>query len=168
MNTLYVTKRLQIKEVAYPHYELHVTWLNNPQVVRYSEQRHLTHTKATQIDYIQDLPRTSTFLEISDGLTVIGTMTIHREEMNKVANIGIMIGDTSRWGKGLGFEAWECVCDDLLENEVRKIEAGCMMVNKPMLGIFQKYEMFCDGFLTNHFIFEGGVTDLVMYGKFKK
>lgn len=168
MKTEYYTKRLRIIPThRITDMEAQVGWLNDPEVVKYSEQRHSPHTGKAQAIFAGSFKAPNRFLNITrDEMWPLGTMTVYTDEPNKVANVGIMIGDKSQWGKGFGYEAWEAVCDDLLSNGIRKIEAGCMFANKPMLRIFKRYEMFFEGGRRNHFLIDGGTSDMVLYGKF--
>jgi len=145
-----------------------VGWLNDPIVVRYSEQRHQQHTIMSQYRYIEMFSDGNYLLAIYyDSHTLIGTATIFVDEPNKVANIGIMIGDHSKWGIGLGNEAWAAVCDRCLDNGYRKVEAGCMSCNVSMMSICSHYGMMEEGRQEDHFLINGQPTDLVHWGKFK-
>ena len=148
-----------------------IDWLNDPEVMKYSEQRHKEHTINTQADYIKSLQPPSQYLEIYRAGTLrafIGTMSVHVDEPNNIAQVGILIGNKLYWGMGLGFEAWECVCDHLLKNKgIRKIEAGSMETNLAMRAIFTKYRMFQEAYISRHFLLEdGSTTGEVRYGRF--
>lgn len=88
----------------------HVAWLNDPEVVRYSEQRHKRHTLETQHSYVNGVwsnPGSWIWLICKPTpLDAIGTITAHCDENNKVANMGILIGEKTAWGQGYGSEAW--------------------------------------------------------------
>jgi len=141
-----------------------VSWLNDKEVVRYSEQRHKHHTLETQQQYIQDGP--DVFREIHAGDRFIGTISAYIDKPNGVADVGILIGDKSVWGKGYGTEAWIAFCDSLFSNKIRKIEAGAMSINSRMIGIFRKSGMHFEAFRENHFLHEGEPVHMVMWGKF--
>lgn len=147
-------------------------WLNNPEIVRYSEQRHKKHTPQTQTDHwlspatIEPNMVYSIYLQENEGL--IGSISAQVDPHNNVANVGILIGDKSQWGKGYGYEAWECFCNYLFyEKKIRKIEAGCMETNFPMKRICQKFMMFYEGARRGHFLLDGITTGLEMYGKLR-
>lgn len=96
----------------------------------------------------------------------IGTMTACRDLINGTADVGILIGAMESWGQGYGTEAWQCVCDWLLSDGVRKIEAGAMLTNSAMLKIFNSTGMFIDGVRVGHFIKDGQPVNMVMAGRF--
>lgn len=164
MKTEYITKSLVIKHPPLEEAITISTWLNDPEVVKYSEQRHTEH--ATEFQETFMYMRGDSYFGIYLNEVIIGTINFYQDKYNKIVDVGIMIGDKTQWGKGYGYEAWECVCDDLLSNGIRKIEAGCMFLNKPMLGIFRKYNMIFEGTRREHFLINGKTTNMVLYGKF--
>lgn len=138
-----------------------VGWLNDPVITQYSEQRHKKHTIASQVQYLKDNPLLWGIYEMPSG-HLIGSITAHYDEPNDVADIGLMIGDTENMGKGYGYEAWETLCNGL---PVRKIEAGCMEINRPMMSICSKYGMMEEGRREDHFVVGDTTCDLVLWGK---
>lgn len=144
-----------------------VGWLNDSEITKYSEQRHRKHTVRSQMSYIRSFNRKTGCLYgiwTLDGVRIIGSITTHLDPYNNVVNVGIMIGDKENMGKGYGYEAWETVCDNL---GARKIEAGCMSINRPMMSICSKYGMMEEGRQEDHFIVgDKDTCDLVHWGKF--
>lgn len=170
MNTKSLTsKRLMVTKIN-PDQGIAATmvgWLNDPEITKYSEQRHKKHTIRTQMSYIR---KTELLWGIyrMDTMGLIGSISAHYDSPNNVANVGIMIGDKENMGKGFGFEAWKTVCDDLMYfGSVRKIEAGCMAINRPMMSICSKYGMMEEGRQQDHFIYRDFAVDLVHWGKIK-
>ncbi len=144
-----------------------VGWLNDPFTMQYSEQRHVHHTIYTQLDYISLYQDENLLLGIYTGKALIGTISVMVDAPNNTANIGILIGDRSKWGKGYGFEAWKAVCDMKFKDGIRKIEAGCVADNVSMMSICSRYDMIEEGRQDDHFIYNGLPADLVHWGKFK-
>lgn len=146
-----------------------VDWLNDPDVVRYSEQRHRLHTIKSQKAFLENLSPLDHYLlvKLHDG-KLIGTMTTRWDRANNVTDVGILMGDKTEWNKGYGFEAWKGVCDRLLTAS-RKIEAGCMSANTAMIRICEKYGMKLEGIREGHFVTSTSShprTGMVLYGKF--
>lgn len=167
MSTI-VTKRLilTLGENRLPTFWAMVDWLNDPEVVQYSEQRHRTHTVDTQLNYVYSFKPPSEFRVIYWGEEPIGTITAQVDEINKVADIGIMIGDKQCWGEGFGTEAWVAMMNHLFETGIYKIEAGCMSPNAGMKRIFGKSGMTREGFRDSHFVFRSGRADMEQWAKF--
>ena len=89
--------------------EAYLQWLNDPKVTRFSNQRFLRHDLNSSGDYLSSFHTSSnSFLILLERLSMypIGTATIYRKPEHGTADLGIMIGDRSSWGKGFGLEAW--------------------------------------------------------------
>lgn len=166
-----MTPRLELG--IYKTYEagLFAGWLNDPEVVKYSEQRHKKHTDETQLDYWYSpatlAPSILRTIRIQDSATPIGSIAASVDQNNNVANVGVLVGDRTQWGKGYGFEAWECFCNYLIiEQRIRKIEAGCMSLNLPMIRICIKYGMRQEAIIPGHFLIAQGVSaGMHLFGK---
>lgn len=152
----------------------YLRWLSSRVVVRYSEQRHREHTVDSQRLYLKDYNTDpadgyqSQLWEIQRTGGIIGSITAHRNIPNKTANVGIMIGEAKVWGSGYGVEAWDAVTEYLFDDGVRKVEAGCMASNGPMIGILKKAGFELEATLPNYFLLDGKPEDMVYYGKYSE
>lgn len=158
------TQRLIIQQITFP-LDDQPTWLNDPRNTKYSEQRHITHTKQSCAEYIKNCSMFWGIQEVDSG-DWIGTISSHIDEYNEVADLGILI----HWEyhrMGFGREAWARVMDFLLQSRaLRKVEAGCMATNTGMRRICEQTGMFSEGERKNHFLSEEGhPVGLIMYGK---
>ena len=154
----------------------HIDWLNDPEVVKYSEQRHKAHSESTQRVYLNSFNADEHIWLIqclvSDEdktrfLKDIGTITAYVDVPNQVANMGIMIGDRSMWGKGCGREAWQAVMDWLFTQDVRKVECATMSCNSAMRNLAFKCGMRVEGIRQHHFWFDGAPMDMVSYARMR-
>ncbi len=149
--------------------ERYVGWLNDPETVAFSEQRHRTHTLASCRAYMQSFDGTPHYFRAvvrkKDGLH-IGNINAYVDGSNRTADVGILIGERTVWGQGFGLEAWAAFCDGLLASGLRKITAGTMVCNTGMIRIFERYQMEPDGVRKRQFLCQGREVDLVMYAKF--
>lgn len=141
-----------------------VGWLNNPETMKYSEQRHKKHTIRSQMSYIRKT-KLLWGIYMINRVALIGSISAHYDDHNSVANIGIMIGNNEARGYGYGYEAWETVCNSLAHSGVRKVEAGCMAINRPMMCICSHYGMVEEGRQEDHFMIGDDTCDLVHWGK---
>lgn len=149
-----------------------VTWLRDPEVVRYSQQKHGNHTLSTQLRYINGFNGHSHiwgiyFLETGEH---IGNVTAVNDEPNNVSDVGIMIGETRFWGRGFAKEAWSRACTWLIDKDcggVRKLEAGCARSNVAMLKIIQGSGFKQEGEMLNHFLLEGGPISMLLFGRMR-
>jgi ribosomal-protein-alanine N-acetyltransferase len=149
----------------------HVAWLNDPDVVKYSEQRHKKHTLKTEQEFVNEMASSphdhiwSITKQVDAG--IIGVITAHIDPNNPVANVGIMIGDKTAWRQNFGLEAWNAVTNWLFENGIHKVEAGCHYENKGMRRLAIKAGMTLEGVRHNHFMVDGEPQHLLLYGKTK-
>lgn len=168
------TRRLWLVPFADEHLTArYVGWLNDPEVVRYSELRHRAHTVESCQEYFRSFvgsPHYYWAITVRDtGSEHIGNITAHVDPPNRVADIGILIGDKRTWGRGYGTEAWCTVCAWLLESAgLRKLTAGAMASNEGMVSVMQRAGMIEEGRRRRQFLLEGRPMDLVYYALFRE
>ena len=163
------TRRLLIT----PFQEKHLTafylgWLNNRELMKYSEQRHRAHSLESCRSYMQafsDSPHYFWALEYE--FEHVGNMNAYVDEYNLLADLGILIGAPHAQGKGIGCEAWLAVCKFLFEQRnIRKITAGALSVNLPMLHLMEKAGMREDGMRKKHYLCNDQEVDIVFMALF--
>lgn len=168
------TDRLRIVPFTERHLtDRYVGWLNDPEVVRYSDQRFTEHTLESCHEYwrsFEDTPNHFWAVEAPDeDQPYIGTMTAYVDIHHRVADVGILIGDRDVWGKGYGSEAFGTVARHLLlETDVRKVTAGTVEVNEGMLGIMEKVGMEEDGRRRRQAVVDGTEVDVVHGALFRE
>jgi ribosomal-protein-alanine N-acetyltransferase len=160
-----VTPRLRIVPFGERHLTAeYVGWLNDQELMRFSEQRLHTHTTESCRAYSQ------TFQRIPDHFfaierkrshsAYIGTATIYVKGPS--ANIGILIGRSSAQSRGYGTEAWTGLMYFAFERlRVRTIEAGALALNKPMIRVFEKIGMRRQSQRLRSVLWEGHCVDVV-------
>jgi RimJ/RimL family protein N-acetyltransferase len=149
-----------------------LAWLRDPEVMRYSEQRHQTHTLSTQLAYVSSFRGKSHLWGIYrvDTGNYIGNLSARHDDPNDVTDVGIMIGEPGSLRQGLGREAWMAACDWLLNREsgnVRKLEAGCMKSNEAMLRIIRGSKFVQEGELPGHFLLKGNPESAMLFGRIR-
>jgi RimJ/RimL family protein N-acetyltransferase len=149
-----------------------IAWLRDPDVVRFSEQRHRTHTLSSQLRYINSFGGDSHLwaIYLVENGEHIGNISAMHDAPNNVSEVGLMIGETKFWGKGFGGEAWSEVCRWLLDKDcghIRKLEAGCARNNEAMLKIIRGSGFTQEGELLNHFQMEGGPISALLFGRMR-
>lgn len=152
--------------------DTYLSWLNDPDVVRFSNQRFRRHTRETSLEYLQELVAAEgIFCAVclkGDG-KYVGTMTVRFSVAHERAEIGIMIGNKKVWGKGIGGDAWSTLMSFLLNTvKIRKVFAGTLRCNKGMVKIMMKSGMISDGVLVTHELVDGKEEDIVFFSKFRK
>jgi RimJ/RimL family protein N-acetyltransferase len=150
----------------------YVSWLNDPDVVRFSEQRHRVHTLESCGAYLASF-ETSPHLFwaiVAPGRDVehIGNINAYVDAPNQIADVGILIGEKNAWGQGYGLEAWREVCRFLLDEvNLRKVTAGTLSTNAGMLSIMRRADMHEDGRRTRHYVCEGAEVDVIHMALFR-
>ena len=151
--------------------EKYVAWLNDPEVVRYSDQRFRDHTIQSCRDYTESFNDSPHYLwaivSKDDGLGHVGNICATVEPPHQIADLSILIGERRVWGQGIGREAWQAACGYLIgKASIRKITAGTLSVNHGMLRVMEKCGMVEEGRRLRQHLFEGREVDIVYSGVF--
>jgi ribosomal-protein-alanine N-acetyltransferase len=149
----------------------YVGWLNDPEVVRYSNQRFREHDMKSCAAYLAAFEGTGNLFLAIVGVAedrVIGTMTVYRSYHHSTADVGIMVGDRSTWGRGYGLEAWMLLIDWLLVvGGARKVTCGTLACNRSMRNVAEHSGMVLDGIRRAQEIVDGVPQDVVYYARFR-
>lgn len=148
----------------------YINWLNDPDVVRFSNQRFLKHTKDSCLRYLSSFKETSNLFmsvrRLSDHIQ-IGTLTAYISSQHGTVDVGIMIGDKSVWGLGYGQDAWNTVTNWLLaQDNIRKLTGGTVASNYGMIKIFERSGMVQEAVRTAQEIVDNQPVDVLYYSKF--
>lgn len=163
------TVRLTLRPLKKPTTR-NLAWLRDPEVMRFSEQRHREHTLSSQLRYVESFQGRSHLcaMTVAESSEHIGNISAVHDEPNNVSDVSILIGETSFWGKGFGGEAWNAVCGWLLDKDrggVRKLEAGCMRSNEAMAKIIKNSRFIQEGERLNHFLLDGAPVSALLFGR---
>lgn len=166
------SERLIYKSLTLEHCTLeYVGWLNNPEVNKFLE---------TGDDYTIEL--LENFLENVAQKETMLFWAIHLKESNKhIGNIkidpvnqrhglgeyGIMMGDTSEWGKGYAKEASKTIINYCFkELEIRKITLGVVEQNIAALNLYKTLGFTIEGVYKNHGLYNGKYMDILRMALF--
>ena len=161
------TPRLILRPFAKAHLtERYIGWLNNPEIVRFSENRHRKHSMESCRTYLGSMIAEGHMFwavhEKGRGDVHVGNVTAYLDKPNEVADVAIMIGEVDAQGCGLGSEAWCAVIHYLAEErKMRRIQAGTMVRNAPMRALFRKSGMLEEGRQRERFLLDGQPIDMV-------
>lgn len=153
--------------------ERYVGWLNDPDVVRHSEQRHRRHSLESCRAYMTSFEGSAHyFMAIvakDAALGHIGNMNAYVDSPNGVADVGILVGEKRVWGQGYGSEAWIAFTRFLLTDAgLRKVTAGTLATNGGMLGIMRRAGMEIEATRRRQALVDGRETDVVYAALFSE
>jgi RimJ/RimL family protein N-acetyltransferase len=151
--------------------ERYVSWLNDPEVVRLSDQRFRHHTLASCREYFmsyQDTPNWFWGIETVEDQQHIGNINAYVDSVHSVADIGIVVGEKDYWGKGIATEAYRLAMDFLFRDiQIRKITVGTLAVNTGMIHVMEKLGLKPDGVRVKQSLFEGQEVDMIHMAMFR-
>ena len=142
----------------------YVGWLNDPETVKFSEQRHKTHDLGMCQEYVEEIRQNGEMWAIMENDWHVGNISAHIDKNNLRADISILIGENR--GKGIGTKALELTCEGLKAAGMRRLTIGCMGLNKPMINIAMKNHFHLEAMRPSHFIVDKVWVALVEMGKF--
>lgn len=148
----------------------YISWLNDPVVVQYSNQRFMKHTRDSCKKYLKSFQGTKNmFLKIQtkEGHLFVGTMTAYVSGVHRTVDIGIMVGRRSAWGTGIGQDAWNTLKGWLNKHkQMRKITGGAMQCNRAMIKIFKRSGMKQEAVRCGQELLNGFPKDIHYYAEF--
>jgi len=150
--------------------ETYISWLNDPDVMCFSNQRFLNHDKESCYRYLTSFEGTENLFisvrDLSDEYSV-GTMTAYISRHHCTVDVGMMIGDKSLWGSGYGKDAWNTLTNWLLErDDIRKLTAGTLKCNIGMIKIMEHAGMHHEATRKSQELVNNEEMDILYYAKF--
>ncbi|GMV21734.1 MAG: hypothetical protein AMXMBFR57_16830 [Acidimicrobiia bacterium] len=145
----------------------YVSWLNDPETYRYLGTR-FGQTSASVRRYVERIQSPDLICKIvrkSDDRHV-GNVTLHQfDAVNRRMEIGIIIGDRSARGQGLGRQACSAIAAFGFDHlNLHKITAGTVVENQAMTRVFTSLGFGIEGRLVEHFYSEGRFHDVLRFG----
>lgn len=169
------TKRLLIEPFSKKHLtEQYVSWLNNPVVVKYSEQKQYVHTIESCRAYWKSFEKSPNYFSaisvVNNGKPWhIGNSTACPDKANKTIDMTFLIGETKAWGKGYAIEAWLALCAYFFTNlKIHKLTAGAISPNKESLRFMERAGMRDDGRRIRHYFWRGKPVNLIFKAFFRE
>jgi ribosomal-protein-alanine N-acetyltransferase len=148
----------------------YVSWLKDPEVVRYSNQRFRSHSIQTCQEYLQSFQDSANLffsVRLRSSGQMIGTATAYIAVPNGTADVGLLIGNREHWGKGVGFDAWKTLIDCLLKRySIRKVTGGALRANVGMVRIMERAGMVLEAVRFKQQIVEGEAQDELYFARF--
>lgn len=151
--------------------EAYVGWLNDAAINRFLESRFEVHTLASTRDFVAAAlaSRDSLLLgieQVSSGNHVGNIKIGPVNQRHRTGEIGILIGDRSAWGQGIGTAAIRLMCDIARDRlGLRKVTAGCYGSNVGSRRAFEKAGFTVEGVRPAQLMLDDSPEDLVLLGR---
>lgn len=146
-------------------------WLTDPEVVRFSNQRFRTHTRESALAYLNSFAGSGNLflgIRLAETQRLVGTITAYRSQPHQTADMGLLIGDRSCWGKGIGLDAWSTLLDYLLNVcRLRKLTGGTLRCNVGMVRIMERSGMHLEAVRAQQELVDQVPQDALYYAKFR-
>lgn len=160
-------KRLKSKDVT----QSYVGWLNDTEINQYLESRYEEHTLESTKAFVAKCEESETSLLFGIFLldnTHIGNIKLELFPRYRKAEIGILIGEKSCWGKGYATEAIQLICRYAEENfQLHKLMAGCYSENTGSARAFVKAGFEIEATLKDEVILNNRFQSLIRMAKFQ-
>jgi len=150
--------------------ERYLSWINDPQVNQYTETRFDLSTLQNIKDYVdqQINSKDSVFLAmvLTDTGQHIGNIKIHRiDKTHKNAEISLLIGEKTSWGKGIGAEAISLITQYAFNDlKLNKLYAKCYSNNIGSIKAFEKAGYIREGCMRKQYCFGDVFVDGIILG----
>jgi [ribosomal protein S5]-alanine N-acetyltransferase len=141
--------------------ETYVCWLNDPEVVRFTEARHQTHTLESIRAYVASCAASTKdhllgIFELESGRHVGNIKVGPVNPYHRCASVGLIIGEKDRWGRGYATEVISLASRfGFSVLGLHKLTAGIIAGNSPSQKAFERNgfrvegirrkQNFCDG-----------------------
>lgn len=150
--------------------DVYIGWLNDQNVMKFSNQRFFVHSMESCLRYQASFEGTDNiFMGIRRLMDdkLIGTLTAYVARNHGTVDVGIMIGDSSVWGRGYGLDAWITMTNWLLaRKDIRKLTAGTLACNSGMIKLMERSGMVLEATRKSQEIVENWPVDMLYYAKF--
>lgn len=150
----------------------YVSWLNNSVVNCYLESRFSTHTIESTRTFVEKclIDPTTLFLGIrylEFGHKHVGNIKLNIDQYHKRGEVGILIGETEVWGRGIASQAISMLIEIAKkELSLRKLTAGCYASNLGSQKAFLKAGFHIECKRKDHVLLNGQPEDVLLMAYF--
>ena len=147
--------------------EKYLSWMKDYEVTRTLDTDGEKQTIESLKEYVRSYLANGSFvfgIYTKEGKQ-IGTHSFFLWKENKVARIGVMIGDKSYWGKCVPLETRSRLLNYAFDTlGCKKVEASCDSINIPAIYNFVKQGWTKEGVLRAHRIVDNQPVDCILFG----
>lgn len=149
----------------------YVAWLNDAAVNRYLESRFVRHTADSMRRFVQDVVDSGDAILFGIrygpagrhvGNIKLGPIDRHHRR----AEIGLLIGDRTVWGRGIAARAIELAARYAFDTlGMLKLTAGCYAGNVGSRRAFEKAGFVVEAVRRRHYLLDGAPEDAVLLAR---
>lgn len=149
----------------------YVAWLNDPTVNRYLESRFVHHTLESTRQFVQAIVDGDDSILFGiryapDGRHVGNIKLGPVERHHRRAEIGLLVGERTVWGRGIATNAIELATRYAFDAlGLRKVTAGCYAGNVGSRRAFEKAGFVVEAIRKRHFLLDGAPEDAVLLAR---
>ena len=150
--------------------ETYQSWMNDPVVMQYTESRFQTHSLEQIRQYVLSVQadtssRFFAIIEKASGKHIGNIKIGHIHPVHRHADVGIILGDKTCWGKGYATESLRLVAGYAsVELRLHKLWAGIYANNTGSLKAFLKAGFVVEGRFACHCFCDGEYVDGLQMG----
>ncbi len=152
--------------------ENYINWLNDYDVVKYTEQRHLKHSYNSVCDFVEKklVSEDSLLFGIFFSKIHIGNIKLGPISFaNKRSEISYFIGDKKFWGRGIITKTITFLSQIARDRlDLVKLLAGTYECNLASINVLKKNGFKLEGRITKSVYFEKKRIDNLIFGKILK
>ena len=147
--------------------ETYLSWMHDYEVTRTLDVDGDSQTIDTLKEYVRSHNSEGNYLfgiYTKEGKQ-IGTHSFVWSKIHKIAQIGVMVGDKSYWGKRVPLKTRSRLLDFAFASlGCKKVEASCDSINFPAIYNFVKQGWVKEGVRRAHRIIDNQSVDLILFG----
>jgi [ribosomal protein S5]-alanine N-acetyltransferase len=147
----------------------YVGWLNDPQINRYLETRFSVQTPDGVANFVREINASADnyLFGIFVDQRHIGNIKLGPvDRYHRRGEIGLMIGDSAQWGRGIGCEVIQMVTEFAFTAlGLHKVTAGCYDGNEGSYRAFLKAGWKDSGRYAEHVLLDGAWCDVLRFEK---
>jgi len=148
----------------------YVDWMNDPEVVRYTESRFSRHTLESTRQFVTMCRKDENSLLLGifsrEGGLHVGNIKLGPINWyHGSGDIGLIVGRKSSWGKGIATQAISLLAGHAFSTlGLNKITAGCYALNQGSVRAFLKAGFKQEGTREKHVRLEDSRIDVIEFG----
>ena len=157
-------RALDVADVDGPY----LTWFNDPDVSRFNSHHVFPYTRDAALAWVRALPERRDALVLAielDGVHVGNVSLQGIDPVSRTADLAIVLGDRSVWGRGLGVEAAELlVAHGFRALNLHRITCGVVRTSDGAMRWAQRLGMIQEGVRREAMWTDGAYHDIVEFG----